>query len=233
MNKSVRFLNCGKGTITYTLVRKPVKNINLRIRNGEITVSAAPRVPISYIESFIASKYDFIMSGLESKKRSEPERDKLYNSGDTLLFDGKSFTLEIRHGEEDSIILNGSTFLLTTYDEEDTIYINKLIRNWYYNRTMELFKRLNDEVYGEFSQKYNVPHASVRVKYMSSRWGSCKMSDGVLSMNSRLIYYPEMTVKAVFVHEYAHFIVPDHSANFYRVVTSIMPDYKKWDSYLK
>lgn len=233
MNTSVRTLKCGKGTITYTLVRKPVKNINLRIRNGEITVSAAPRVPVSYIESFIASKYDFIMSGLESKKTSEPEQDKIYRNGDALLFDGKSFTLEVRHGEQDGITLTDSKFLLTTYDEEDIIYINKLIRNWYYNRTMELFKRLNDEVYGEFSQKYNVPHASVRVKYMRSRWGSCKMSDGIISMNSRLIYYPEMTVKSVFVHEYAHFIVPNHSADFYSVIASIMPDYKKWDRYLK
>ena len=43
--------------IEYTLERKKVKNINLRIKNdGRVYVSAAPVVPLSVIEKFVTEK---------------------------------------------------------------------------------------------------------------------------------------------------------------------------------
>ena len=34
------------GEISYTLTRKKVKNLNLRITGGEVRLSAGPRVPL-------------------------------------------------------------------------------------------------------------------------------------------------------------------------------------------
>ncbi len=52
-------------TISYDLIYKNVKNINLRIKtDGSVTVSANPFVSIGVIEGFIASKKDFILSGI-------------------------------------------------------------------------------------------------------------------------------------------------------------------------
>lgn len=45
-------------------------------------------------------------------------------------------------------------------------------------------------------------------------------------MNSRLALYPEVCAAYVFIHEYAHFIVPNHSKDFYAVLEELMPDYK-------
>ena len=47
-------------SVRYTLSRKQVKNINLRIRNGEIFVSAAKSVPLSVIEDFLLRKAAWI-----------------------------------------------------------------------------------------------------------------------------------------------------------------------------
>ena len=50
----------------YTLTRKQVKNINLRIKpSGEIAVSAAKSVPLSVIEDFLQRKADWILAALE------------------------------------------------------------------------------------------------------------------------------------------------------------------------
>lgn len=61
---------------------------------------------------------------------------------------------------------------------------------------------------------------------MTSRWGSCHIAKGKIVMNSRLALYPEVCAAYVFIHEYAHFIVPNHSKDFYAVLEELMPDYK-------
>jgi predicted metal-dependent hydrolase len=65
--------------IEYELVRKKVKNINLRIRpNGTVYVSANKRVSIKTIEDFLRKKSDFILTNLdkfeELKKHTPTER---------------------------------------------------------------------------------------------------------------------------------------------------------------
>ena len=45
----------------YQLIRKNVKNINLRVKSdGSVVVSASPGVPEDYIDDFVYSKRSFI-----------------------------------------------------------------------------------------------------------------------------------------------------------------------------
>ena len=64
-------LRLGERTIEYELVRKRVKNINLRIRpDGSVYVSAPRMAPIPVIEAFLLAKSDFILRALRRKKES-------------------------------------------------------------------------------------------------------------------------------------------------------------------
>ena len=57
--------------LSYTLTRKQVKNINLRIkRGGEIYVSASKTVPLSVIEEFLQRKADWILSVLDKEQHT-------------------------------------------------------------------------------------------------------------------------------------------------------------------
>ncbi len=63
--------------IKYSLIRKKVKNINLRIKpDSTVIVSANSRVSLKYIDEFVKSKGDFIMKAIDNfsieKKPSEP-----------------------------------------------------------------------------------------------------------------------------------------------------------------
>ena len=68
---------------------------------------------------------------------------------------------------------------------------------------------------------------------MKTRWGSCHVTDSFIVMNTRLVSYPKECARYVFVHEYSHFIEPNHSPQFYAVVASVMPDYKTFSLQLK
>lgn len=53
-------------TLTYELIRKKVKNVNLRIYpDGRVRVSASSWVSVSRIEKFLLEKQDFILSALD------------------------------------------------------------------------------------------------------------------------------------------------------------------------
>lgn len=56
------------GEVAYTLTRKSVKNINLRIHpDGQVAVSAGPRVSLVQIDGFVASKGAWIVEKLSQR----------------------------------------------------------------------------------------------------------------------------------------------------------------------
>lgn len=53
---------------------------------------------------------------------------------------------------------------------------------------------------------------------MTTQWGSCTPSTGVIRMSNRLAAFPDWVVDYVIVHELAHLDVIDHSDEFWRLV---------------
>ncbi len=66
----------------------------------------------------------------------------------------------------------------------------------------------------------------IRYRRMKSRWGSCVPTTGVLTFNTRLAYVPERCAEYVVVHEFCHFLYPNHSGQFYASVATLLPDWK-------
>lgn len=235
-----RSVDCGGEVIDYTLVRKKVKNINMRVKaDGSVSVSAPNRVSAKFIDDFVRSRYDFIKNSVErlsSEQRysfTEYDDTKTYGNGDKLSFLGEELAVEILQGIEDRIFIGDGKLVILTFDTKSVDYIQILLRNFYYNSTVELFRELNYEVSQLFAEKYGIGKVSVKLRRMKSRWGSCHVTDGFIVMNTRLICYPKECAKYVFVHEYSHFIEPNHSPKFYAVVSSVMPDYKVYSDQLK
>ena len=55
-----RTVRLSDGDLAYTLTRKRVKNINLRVHpDGRVSVSAPPRVPLAAIEAFLRGQERF------------------------------------------------------------------------------------------------------------------------------------------------------------------------------
>lgn len=235
-----RSVDCKGEVIEYTLVRKKVKNINMRVKSdGSVSVSAPNRVPVKFLDDFVRSRYDFIRTSVErlSKGRNnavfELDENHAYENGDKLSLLGDTLTVDIRSGTDDKVFASDGKLVIQTFDTENSAYIQKLIHNFLYNSAVSLFRELNDEVPQLFSGKYSIEKVPIRLRKMKSRWGSCHVTDGFIVMNTRLVFYPKKCAKYVLIHEYAHFIEPNHSAKFYAVVSSTMPDYKIYSDLLK
>jgi predicted metal-dependent hydrolase len=56
---------------------------------------------------------------------------------------------------------------------------------------------------------------------------------GNISFSYRLMLYPEPAREYVIVHELAHLLEMNHSKRFYKIIESVLPDYKWRKSLLK
>lgn len=235
-----RSVDCGGEVVEYTLARKKVKNVNMRVKaDGSVSVSAPSRVSAKQIDDFVRSRYDFIRSSVErlsaESKSGLQEYDdaKIYANGDKLSFLGEELTVEIVQGREDGVYVSDEKLVISTFDVKNSDYVQKLLRNFYYNSAVFLFRELNEEVSQVFSERFRIGKVPIKLRKMKTRWGSCHVTDGFIVMNTRLVSYQKECARYVFVHEYSHFIEPNHSPQFYAVVASVMPDYKTFSSQLK
>jgi predicted metal-dependent hydrolase len=75
-----------------------------------------------------------------------------------------------------------------------------------------------------FNREYHFTYHTVRIKDQRSRWGSCS-SHGNLNFNYRIALLPAHLADYIVVHELCHLGQMNHSAKFWALVGSILPDY--------
>ena len=76
-----------------------------------------------------------------------------------------------------------------------------------------------------------MPHVTVR--RMSSRYGSCSVSRGRITLASMLLQVPAECAEYVVLHELTHFLYPNHGTGFYQFIERHMPDYRQREKQLK
>ena len=227
--ESRRMVSGNKGAIYYLLEQKDVKNLNLRIhRDGSIYVSASPLVPADKIDDFVLNKQNFIYT--QKAKFDEitqfAPKPKKYVSGETFQILGKGIRLKVKQAEKEEVYCDGVYLYLCVKDPLDFVRKEKLVTGYINSRCRDVFCEIMTEIYPTF-QKYGVEYPDLRIRTMDTRWGSCLKQKGIITLNKRLIEAPRNCIEYVVMHEYCHFIHPDHSKLFYGFLAMLMPDLKE------
>ena len=77
-----------------------------------------------------------------------------------------------------------------------------------------------------YYEKYGVKYPVIKFRKMTSRWGSCNSTKGILTFNTQLMYAPPKCVEYVVWHEFTHFLQANHSRLFYNELEKVCPDWK-------
>lgn len=83
-----------------------------------------------------------------------------------------------------------------------------------------------------FAPIVGVTYGKITIRNQRTRWGSCS-AKGNLNFNCLLMLTPPEVIDSVVVHELCHRLEMNHSRRFYDNVLRVMPDYKKWDKWIK
>lgn len=136
----------------------------------------------------------------------------------------KTSTGKLMNGKVIQIKLNQS---IGPKAEEKTIrsIIARLIAQHSQPIVARRIRELNEIYFGEKIQ-------DVRIKNNRSNWGSCSSKNNV-NISVRTLFAPLDVQDYVFVHELAHLKELNHSPRYWKIVSDIMPEYKKKEKWLK
>ena len=215
--------------ISYQLEQKPVKNLNLRIhKDCKVYVSANPEVPVNKVDEFVVSKGQYICSA--QKKFGEmalySPKPKQYVSGETFYILGKGVRLKVEQASHNAISSDGVYLNLCVKDPQDFEKKKRMVSHFLDCQCDTTFGEIMSEIYPVF-RKYGVAVPVLRLRNMETRWGSCLPRKGIITLNKRLLEAPRYCIEYVVMHEFCHFIHPDHSKHFYAFLTMLMPDWKE------
>ena len=73
---------------------------------------------------------------------------------------------------------------------------------------------------------------SVDLKEYKARWGSCS-SSGDVTYNWRIIIAPHHIVDYIVVHELCHLLEHNHGPKYWKLVQSVVPNYREHREWLK
>lgn len=220
MDVNKKVVQCRKYPITYTLVTKQVKNINMRISSkGEVVVSANPFVPMDKIDDFVSSKVSWIVK--HQKSMQERSQKSMIDDKHIVLF-GNSLKIRKTTGKYNHVSYDKDTLYVQCREQADP---EKVIRQFLDKLCRDVFLDIATLTFRSLSN-YHLEFPNVKIRDMKSRWGSCTPAKNSITLNRKLIHYPFEFIEYVVLHEFVHFIQPNHSKAFYNIIENYMPDYK-------
>lgn len=205
--------NAGKTIKCELKKRKNSRNIKIRVdESGLVKVSLPSYTPYILAKNFINKNIDWIEKKLslsESKKRGYYylgknirfiKKGSAYNKSFNYIFDNIELTIE-------------TSCSLYTDEEIFTEWLRLMANEYIPNKTAEI------------ADKYGFEYNSLKIKNLTSRWGSCSSKKN-LSFNLKLMQFNHDIIDYVIVHELCHLREMNHSKNFWSLVESIIPNYR-------
>ena len=133
--KEQRNITLAGETISYTLERKAVKNINMRLRpETGLLVSAPMHVPSERVEQILQQHAAKILQTLHqyAAAAEKPKQYPVhYTAGEPVLYLGKSCRLAVERGSRESVLVQGETLRLLVKQPENEQIRKQVFDSWW------------------------------------------------------------------------------------------------------
>lgn len=213
--------------IDYSLKRSDRKTTSIYIeRDGTVSVLAPEPFDHQKIESILEKKRSWIYRGLaewQDLNRTRVHRE--YVNGESFLYLGRHYQLQIVDDQEQALLLKQGKFCLSRPEVKNA---DKHFKAFY---KAKLQNKLNQSL-PMYASKMGVEPSEIKVFELKNRWGSCTTS-GALNFHWKCAMLPSQVLDYVLVHELAHLIEPTHSPVFWRTVEKVLLNYESQKAWLK
>lgn len=204
--------------INYTLTRSKRKTVALYVRDGFVEVRAPLKIPKSEIDKFVASKENCLNKVLAQSEEYASRRGKFsLTYGDTVTYRGEKYAIaesvNNRVGVGDCFYVRSA--LTQEQIKADCVEIYKILAKCDLTEKVKIY-----------AKRMNASPIAVKVNSANTRWGSCSARKS-LNFSWKLIMADDDVIDYVVVHELAHLTEMNHSARFWEIVESVLPDYRE------
>lgn len=204
------------GIVDFSLVRKNVKNLRLRVTDEAKVVVSAPRhTKQSTIMKFVQDNADFVAERIE-----KVEYDRLssypseYRTGDMFSYLGRRTLMRVQKYEKHGAKLSGGILTLRVSDPSDAHMCKQSFIKWSKKQAKIVFSERLAQIIPHFE---NLAEVGVRisVRDMKTRWGSINVRKHTMSLSVHLLRCEVELIDHIIKHELCHYAYQNHSKAFY------------------
>ncbi|MGE1048012.1 M48 family metallopeptidase [Bacillus sp. GMs2/1] len=202
------------------------KTVNISVERDRTVIVRAPEgMSQEKINEIVESKKAWVIDKINHEQKYPVKLEpKEFVSGETIMYLGKNYQLLVVDEEINGVEFK-QRFLISRSNQK---HAYTLFKAWYYERA-----RLKIEPKVKmYAQLLGVNYNDVKISDMRYRWGSCTPNNNVI-FNWRLIKAPMYVLDYLIVHELAHLIEPNHTPEFWNIVSIQVPQYLKAKKWLK
>lgn len=232
--------------VEVSVVRKRVRRVNLRVRqDGSVVVSAPARVPLAQIEEFVLSHRQWIAKARSrALAREEARREGLRDGGRTRLL-GQELPIRIvadlprrrsprAEVEGDALLVHVAQDAVSTDTDpagtpapDPQQAIAQLIGTAVEELRRRELEALLPAMFERYEPLMGVHASGWRLRRMTSRWGSCNVRTGRITLNTELAAHPVASIQSVVVHELCHLLEPSHNVRFHALMDRYYPAWRE------
>lgn len=227
MTEAIQF---GSRTIDFCLEYSNRKSLGITVTpEMEVLVKAPENTSMEKVKEKIRKKAPWIIKQQSFFLSFQPKTPKRkYVSGETHLYLGRQYRLQIQFGNEESVKLKGKFIEVITQNKSS---VKVLLQEWYLQHARTRFHTIAEPLVDKF-KKYKVEPSSIVLREMPTRWGSCTPK-GKIILNPELIKAPKRCIEYVIIHELCHLVHHDHTRKFTDLQNKEMKDWEKWKMILE
>jgi len=194
------------------IIRKNNKNTYIRVKEQEIYVTTSYFTTDKSVYKLIEDNKDAIIKMILKSSKKKDSSFKLFGKSYTLIYSESIKEIEI----SDNVIC-----------AKDEKQLNKNLSKYIY----EVYEKHLKYWYNIFEE--NIPSPNLKIRKMTSRWGVCNLRNKNVTLNLELSKYDIRCLDYVIIHELSHFKYPNHSKDFWNLVSKYCPNYKEIRKSLK
>ena len=219
MSNTIILLDADGLEIPVTVMRKRVKNLNLRVRSdGSVALSIPQHLPLLRAREFLERKSGWIAERIRRGAERDARQLRDGEPPEGIPLWGELIPLGSVKAGADPATHNQTTpgQVAPVQAGVDQGAIDDFYRT-------ELIRRLPGVV-ARVERRIGVHAARWSVRVMKTRWGSCTPKTGAIRINARLAAYPPECLEFVVAHELVHLLEPSHNTRFHALLDEFCPE---------
>ena len=192
--------------------------------DGRLELTAPMEAPEAAILAKVSKRARWIGRQRETFTEMNATRaPRRFVSGATHRYLGKQYRIKVTVGAVSSVRLKGGYFcVVTSTGAPDEI--ERCLDTWFRDKARtQLQRRL--ATWETWCHRHQLPHPHLVLRRMPKRWGSA-CYNGRIALTPELIHVSSACIDYVIAHEICHLKHPSHGPRFFRLLSSVMPDWR-------
>ena len=211
--------------MNYLIKRSKRKTLAIQILPSQSVLIRAPlRCRDEEIQRFYIKHNAWIQNKLSEYQQYPGLPESQYTHNGSLWLLGKPMDIQVITGIRNQVLINSNRLIVTQKSNLNEHKVEPQINRWKRHYGKALYgERLNF-----WAERFpiSLPKFQYKTRKMKRQWGNCN-NLGMITINSQLIRYPMHCIDYVIVHELTHLKYLHHGVSFYRLMESVMPDWRE------